>query len=161
MLNDFHKETKWVVRIKQDYYNQVYFRNDMSNEFFNRWQWYFEYRAALLKVQNPKSKITYEVGAYEKILPAIEYEMKLKNIIKSRKSKLTEFGCKLDFAVKNWNELFPIEQNPYWSKVQAKLKRLEEELKIAMLKLEDLQENGYKEENQPIACMNPSISTGY
>lgn len=160
MLDEFHNEQRWVVRIYKGH-DQVYFKNDLTNDFFRRWQWYFEYRAALIKVQNPKSRIRFEVGAYDFVLPEDSYRVKLKNILIKRKAQVTEFKCKIENARKNWNELFPIEENPHWRKVQDKLNRLEKEYSIALEKQKDLEENGYPQLHQPIRCFNQLVETGH
>lgn len=122
---------------------QPYFRNDMKPQFFEKWKWYFEYRAALYKVQNPRLDVHYEYGAYEYTLPEDDYRQKLKNLERKRKAQLTEFTCKLENIRKNWNELFPLEDHPQYKKIQEKLQRLEREYKIILFKKKEL-ENGYK-----------------
>jgi hypothetical protein len=115
----------------------VYFRNDMTVEFYQRWKWYFEYRAALIKVQNAKSIVTIQQGSYPYILPKDELIKKLESKIRSKKAKIVEFENKLQNAVNKWDELYPIEQHPLWSRVIEKksayyseLKNLEQELKV-------------------------------
>lgn len=108
----------------------VYFRNDMTSEFFHRWRWYFKYRAALIQVQNPKAGVELNMGAYKYTLPDDEYEAKLKNLILAAKRKITEFQRKIDHARRNWNEIFPIEENPLWLKVQEKLNDYQSRLEL-------------------------------
>ena len=98
-----------------------YFRNEMRVDFFVRWKWYFEYRAALLRVKYPKGYIKLETGPYEYVLPEDKYLEKVKNQYLSDKRQLTKFKNKLNYIRKNWNELFPIEENPDWIKVTKKL----------------------------------------
>ena len=40
----------------------VYFRCRMTYDFTERWSWYFEYLAALLKIHNPKRKVWLDYG---------------------------------------------------------------------------------------------------
>ena len=146
MFNE-RKERRFVVRIwigDKPLNEQVYFRKDMTYAFFMKWKWYFEYRAALLKVKNPKTPVELYITSYEYELPRDIYEKRLKSIIKSRKGSLTTFNRKLDSAKKNWNSLFPIENDPNYCKVIQKQQRLEKELKMAQEKLEHF--NSYKEE---------------
>lgn len=98
-----------------------YFKNEMRVEFFQKWKWYFEYRAALLRVKFPKAYIKLETGPYEYTLPEDKYRQKVKNQYLSDKRQLTKFQNKLNSISKNWNELFPIEQNPNWKKISEKL----------------------------------------
>lgn len=99
----------------------VYFRNEMRVDFFVRWKWYFEYRAALLRVKHPKAFIELNHGPYEYVLPEDKYREKIKNQYLSDKRQLTKFKNKLNSIRENWNELFPIEENPDWIKVTKKL----------------------------------------
>ncbi|MDR1370149.1 MAG: hypothetical protein LBJ72_08525 [Dysgonamonadaceae bacterium] len=62
-----------------------YYRTDMTLEFYFRWKWYFDYRAALVRVQNPKAFIEYTCGSYEYILPADEYKNKVYNLLLAAK----------------------------------------------------------------------------
>lgn len=99
----------------------VYFRNEMRVDFFVRWKWYFEYRAALLRVKHPKAFIELNHGPYEYVLPEDKYREKIKNQYLSDKRQLTKFKNKLNSIRENWKELFPIEENPDWIKVTKKL----------------------------------------
>lgn len=98
-----------------------YYRNEMKPDFFVRWRWYFEYRAALLRVKHPKSFIKIESGPYEYVLPEAEYRAKVRNAYLSNKRQYTKALNLLNSIRQNWSELFPIEDNPEWSKVQRKL----------------------------------------
>ena len=97
-----------------------YFRNEMNVEFFQRWKWYFEYRAALLRVNFPRAFVKFETGNYEYVLPEDKYREKVKNMYLSNKRQLTKFNNKLTQLYANWNELFPIEENPDWVKITKK-----------------------------------------
>lgn len=128
MVEENKKERRMYVKIrfyKNRRYSTLaevyYFRNEMSIDFFMRWKWYFEYRAALLRVQNPHAFIELTHGSYEFTLPDEEYRIKTYNLLLGAKRKKTEFQNKIDYAKKNWNELFPIEDHPLWKKVEEKL----------------------------------------
>ena len=124
---DNTKETRIFVKIlfsesgKSALANVYYFRNEMRVDFFQRWKWYFEYRAALLRVKYPKGYIKLETGTYEYVLPEDKYLEKVRNSYLSDKRQLTKFKNQLNAIRKNWNELFPIEENPDWIKVTKKL----------------------------------------
>lgn len=112
----FHEDTKNITLSKVYYY-----RNDMDFQFFIRWKWYFEYRAALLRVQNPHGFIELSHGSYEYVLPEDTYKKKVHNLLIAAKRKRTEFRNQIQYARDNWNELFPIEDHPKWVKVEEKL----------------------------------------
>lgn len=120
-------ETRIFVKIifsesgKSALANVHYFRNEMKVDFFQRWKWYFEYRAALLRVKYPKAFIKYETGPYEYSLPIDIYIKKVKETYLSDKRQLSKFKNKLNAISKNWNELFPIEEHPDYIKVKVKL----------------------------------------
>ena len=119
-------ETRIYVKIRFHENNKsalgkcVYFRNDMTVDFYHRWKWYFEYRAALLRVKYPHGFIEYTHGPYKYTLPEEEYKTKLENNIKAAKSKLTEYSNKIAKAKANWMEMFPIEEHPGWRKISDK-----------------------------------------
>ena len=100
----------------------VYFRDGMILDFFNRYKWFFEYRAALLKVKNPKAFVLLEHGPYDYELPEDVYKEKIKSRYLSDKRQLTKFNNKLEDIKNRWNELFPIEDHPDWIKVMEKCK---------------------------------------
>lgn len=110
-----------------------YFRNEMQVDFFQRWKWYFEYRAALLRVKHPKAFVKLETGPYQYILPENDYREKVKNRYLSDKRQLTRFENKLKQLRKHWNQLFPIEEHPDYIKINAKLKEYSEQLKASEL----------------------------
>ncbi len=97
-----------------------YYKNNMSIVFFQKWKWYFLYREALLRVKYPKAFIQLTHGPYDYILPEEEYRKKVHGLLLAAKRKRTEFRNKLSYAIKNWNEIFPIEDHPYWKKIQEK-----------------------------------------
>lgn len=118
--------------------NVHYYRNEMTLEFFNRWEWYFEYRAALLKVKYPKSYVQLFRGPYEYELPEDLYLKKVQNRYLSDKRQLTKFNNKLEDIRNRWNELFPIEDHPDWIKVMTKLKDYQESFEQSKLEYESV-----------------------
>lgn len=145
--HDNSKETRIYVKIRFNEKNlsalgeNVYFRNDMRVEFFIRWKWYFEYRAALLRVKYPKAFIEFTHGPYEYILPEQEYKTKLENNIKAAKAKLTEYSNKIAKAKANWMEMFPIEDHPGWRKISEK----QEYYRLRLQILKEEYETNFKE----------------
>ncbi len=133
---DNSKELRMYVKIRFHKKNlslckeAYYFRNNMTLDFFNRWKWYFKYRAALIQVQNPHSPVEFEYGSYEYILPSDEYQKKMVNRLLSAKRNLTKYENKLNFIKENWDELFPIEEHPKWKNVVEKLNYYKEYLHL-------------------------------
>jgi hypothetical protein len=107
----------------------VYYKNDMHFDLFFKWLWYFEYRAALLKVANPKNYVKLLTGSYAYTLPKDDYIKKLKDNIKARKGTVTGIKNKMALAKKHWAFLFPIEEDPDWKKAEELLNK-----KILLLK---------------------------
>lgn len=62
----------------------VYYRRQMSLDFFIRWMWYFEYLAALVKVHNPHRRVELYAGSDEYLPEKEEIEKKAKSLL-SRK----------------------------------------------------------------------------
>jgi hypothetical protein len=91
-----------------------------------KYDWYFKYRAALLQVKHPKYKVEVFHGRQDakgKTLSNI-----LKDKIRSKKAKITEYNNKLNLAIKEWNSLFPIEDDADFQRAKSKIWRLENEL---------------------------------
>ncbi|KKP51035.1 MAG: hypothetical protein UR43_C0028G0006 [candidate division TM6 bacterium GW2011_GWF2_33_332] len=93
-----------------------------------KYNWYFKYRAALLQVQNPKKYVEMTWGNFSKLSPKEKKLHDLKNKIIAKKRKITEFTNKFNYVKQQWNELFPIEDDPQYNNVIAKLERLKCEL---------------------------------
>jgi len=102
---------------------------ELSPGMLVKWRWYFDYRQALLKVKYPKKKVRMDVYYY---LPETRSDkeilkQRIKNLIVAKKRKVTEVDRLIQNAVKNWDEIFPIEDHPYWKKAQAKLQRVRDQ----------------------------------
>lgn len=118
----------------------VYYKNGMTLAFLTKWKWYFKYREALLRINNPKAFIEYSSGSYDYELPSVLYKKKVYNKLISAKRKVTEFTRKLDNLRLSWQELFPIEQDPRYSNTINKLKEYQEkkaDLELAYNKIKD------------------------
>ncbi len=91
-----------------------------------KWDWYFKYRAALLQVKYPKYYVEIRWGNAEP--QGIQAVNILKNKMRAKKAKVTEYSNKIARAVENWSELFPIDEEPIYKKTVEKLNRLKSEL---------------------------------
>lgn len=90
------------------------------------WRWYFDYRAALLKVKYPKYTVDTFWGHYPSHGP--QKIDQLKNRIQSKKAKITEIKNKIKAVQDEWDEIFPLEDDLIYKQVISKLKRFESEL---------------------------------
>ena len=140
-LHSEHIETRYFVRIRMGH-DQLYYRNDMLPDFFFRWQWFFDYRAALVKVKNPRKTVYCEKGTYQYVLPENDYREKLRSLEIKRKAQLTQFNNKLKALKANWKELFPLEDHPEYKRILEKQNKLQQDYDIIQLKKEELK-NGY------------------
>lgn len=106
--------------------------DDLPPELSVRWKWYFVYRAALMQVKYPKYRVEHRWGTEPAIPKEISWKTGMKNRIKGIKGNLTEKKNKLKRAREEWDELFPIEQDPNYPKVINKIKKLERDLQEAI-----------------------------
>lgn len=99
---------------------------------FMKWKWYFRYRAAQLQVQHPKQAveiIEFHWNLSEKEIEKIAYRNKLI----AAKANLTKWQKKVDVFVKNWDLLFPYQDEPSY---QATMTRIE----MQLIKVQELEE---------------------
>lgn len=104
-----------------------------------KWDWYFKYRAALMKVKYPRYEVTTSWGnepANGKTLKQL-----LKQKVSSKKGQLTKFKSLLYQARMNWTELFPIDNEPDYQKAKAKVERIEKEYEQLIDELNKLEIN--------------------
>lgn len=111
---------------------------DLRFDLAVKYKWYFEYRAALLRVKYPKNCI---------VANSIFCEMTKKGNLDNLKSSLanarknyTKNQNLLDKAVENWNSLFPIIDDVDYKKAFSKVQLL----KSKVLELEN-QLNNFNE----------------
>ncbi len=95
-------------------------------ELIVKYNWYFNYRAALCQVKNPKCLVEQRRG-FEPATPKRLSEV-YKGKITAKKRVITETDNKIKKAEKMWTEIFPIEEHPLYAKAKGKLARLKYEL---------------------------------
>lgn len=80
-----------IVIYKGYYADEViYYRNKLPMQIAEKWRWYFEYLAALVKVNNPKRKVELTICA-QNLLQGDEYiKAKSKTLLRAKKSKLNK-----------------------------------------------------------------------
>lgn len=111
--------------------------DDLRYELLQKYFWYFEYRAALLKVKYPKSKVETKWGYYD---ASGRFEIQLaKNRVRARKAKITEKLNKLEKAKAAWDSIFPIEDDPLYQKAIIAIEASKERLSEAEKELKKIQ----------------------
>lgn len=107
----------------------------LPHEVLIKWRWYFDYRAALYKVQNPRKYVEIRAGweVQEAIDPIAHERLMLKRKITSCKAKITEWTRKVETGAEQLRKrspMFPIENEPGYqaaiAKVEAKRCELEQ-----------------------------------
>ena len=66
----------------------VYYRSGMTADFLSRWDWYFSYLAALVKVRYPRRKVELFKGPQDIILGDEWHEQRRQSLLKFRKRRL-------------------------------------------------------------------------
>ena len=123
---------RWVIKIslhrntyKASDAKVMYYKKDLTFELFNRWKWFFRYRAALIQVQHPKQFVELEFIKV-KFTPDLQVLLKrAKDKFIGAKATLTKYQNKKKEMEDNWNELFPIEQHPKYMFVMDKIDEYE------------------------------------
>lgn len=109
----------------------VYFRDGMTIPQWNKWEWYFRYREALIRIQNPKWYTSLEFIAYDPD-PRTAEEILAKrqqDKIRAAKAQITKIQNAIGRYRSEYNELFPIEDDKIYIKLHIKLMEAEENLK--------------------------------
>jgi len=107
----------------------IYHKTAMRFELFIKWKWYFDYRAALYKVQNPRHYVELISGGYDYIPPKDRALKSLKNRIAAKKAAITKYDRLLKLAeVEGSRELFPIQESLLYQRAVDKIEKLKAEL---------------------------------
>lgn len=97
----------------------IYYRSNHRLANINNWKWYYEYIAALVKVNNPRKTVKLSIG-YQDVKVGNEYiEEKTKSLLKYKKSAV----IRLKKGVKN-DDLFSFAS----SANEGKINQLEQEI---------------------------------
>ncbi len=126
-----------ILRTKQYGGNVVNFLEwtDVDINRFVRWKWYFRYRAALLQTQHPKMYVEID---HTPIKTKSQKDLvdTLKRRVSARKSQISKWENLMKKAEKNWNQLFPIHEDPNYKKAIAKIEYNQGELNQVLKELE-------------------------
>lgn len=109
-------------------YLQLLFWELPNMELRMKYNWYFKYRAALLQVQHPKHEVTMSWGTSEKYTEEQKAEIEFRNKLIAKKRTVTKYCNLLKQAEKEWNSLFPIQDDLMYQKAVNKIERLKNEL---------------------------------
>lgn len=66
----------------------VYFRYNLPMHVVEKWKWYFEYLAALVKIHNPRQKVELRISVQECLCGSDFILEKTKKLLRARKIKL-------------------------------------------------------------------------
>lgn len=102
-----------------------------------RFDWYFRRVAAFIQINHPRKFVKLVVVRQEIDQRAGQIQT-LTNRIKNAKAKVTQFTLTLQKAKDGWNQLFPIEDDHNYKKVQERLQRKKEDLAVLEKELEIL-----------------------
>ena len=119
----------------------IYYRNDLPFELFNKWKWYFNYREALYRVQNPRHYVLLTHGSYDYVAPIDEQKKRLNDKLVNAKGRVTKYENILKKAKANWNELFPIEDDEMYKKAILKVDKIQHEVRLYEYELSQLNFN--------------------
>ena len=94
MISVEDKKYGCQIRIhRKDYYcsepNLVLRWEGYSFQQYNKWQWYFRYRAALEQVKHPRNFVELAQFSYEYVPEQEELKRRMKNKLIAKKAKLT------------------------------------------------------------------------
>lgn len=134
----------WVKIIagkEQGMSKTIYYRNDLPFQVMNKWRWYFRYREALYRVQNPRHYVELSSGSYDYVAPIDEQRKELRNKIKGAKAVVTKYENLLKKAKESWQELFPIEDEEDYKKSVLKINKKKHEVRLYEYELSQLNFN--------------------
>ena len=123
---------KWVLhwvsvtcRTKYGYGDMVerLFWDGMEFEMRHKWGWYFRYRECLMQVKYPRYYVEMAWGNYEP-KEVDEVERVRVNKLRHRRGKVTEIERKLEMARREWDGLFPIEEDVVYRRAVLKLEEV-------------------------------------
>lgn len=97
----------------------VYYRRYMNIDFILRWQWYFEYLAARLKVSHPREKVELLCGRIDLLTPAEYADKKRESLLRAKRGQIKKLENTPDEL-----DLFDIAIN----KKREKIERIENEI---------------------------------
>lgn len=126
-----------IVREKQQYretIERISWR-DLSLAQLTKWRWYFQYRAALLRVKYPR--FHHELNEFRYQAEGPKLEQILRQRVATKKRMLSQFRNKIASARSEWPEMFPIEDHPHYARIIEKERQYEEELLEAQIELEN------------------------
>lgn len=109
-------------------YDVVYYRRDMPIPLLSKWRWYFEYRAALFKVVNPKLEVKLETGGYWVDMTKDDKLKRFKDKVAGKNRVISKIKNALKKAENEWNGLLPITEDGRYSNTVELLHQKEQEL---------------------------------
>lgn len=118
-------------------------------DLLKKWNWYFEYRAAILKVNHPRSRVDKVHRAHSPTGPTAE--SLYKKSLASRKAQVTKAKNRLDEWLDRQRQndplgLFEPTENEHYQRAIAKVERKQREL----LNIQNLSPDEYYKQTQEL-----------
>lgn len=66
----------------------IYYKSGLSPDFIEKWMWYFEYLAALVKVKNPRIKVFFYYGPQDCMIGDEWHQYRRNVLLKNKQRKL-------------------------------------------------------------------------
>lgn len=114
-------------------HTRVYWNEGLRFEVYKKWQWFFDYRVAVFKIENPRKFYELKEHRYFVKHDYKEEIQDLKNRISGAKSSITKKTRLLrqyeeEYEQKCKSELFAPPHSPLYSKAKEKIKELKDKL---------------------------------
>ena len=114
-------------------------------EWLTKWKWYFDYRAALLKVENPKYDVVCNWGKFETEVKEDQKVVTIrklkKDIVTAKRMKTKYFNAIEKYKLEQEKVLIPDWENIAYKKALDKLDFYTSKLKELQDKINELGEN--------------------
>ena len=122
------KITLYHSRQRSPISENLYYNKGFIFENFQKWKWFFRYRAALLQVHYKDKFIELEYFSYKEV-PTKQKEIKrISNKLKGAKATATKNRNKMNRIEKNWNQIFPFDSHPDYLRAEKKVSDYEKKV---------------------------------
>ncbi|ARK13024.1 hypothetical protein A6C57_23295 [Fibrella sp. ES10-3-2-2] len=122
-------------------YTLLHYWKDFNFHQFNKWKWFFRYRAALAQVKHPTRFVEIATFSYTYVPSAEELRKRLKDRLTAKKAKLTTYLNKLAAYEKAWTSMFPITDDIPYQLALAKIEKVRRELDEMQREYDNYQAN--------------------
>lgn len=135
------------IRAKEKYHDEkaaIFLKwENMPYSMRIKWDWYFQYRLALIRVEHPKWQVVEIHFDSKELVPERDLnEYQLKARISALKAQVTKAQNQFDTIMSNfetlkanWHEMFPIEEHPKYDATMKAIIALEGKIQVKKEKL--------------------------